>query len=126
MTSEEELAGEFELNDESQAEAAEELRRICQELHGLGVTRVAIAYDGYGDEGTIEKIQAFRDDQEVDCPEPISHQLEGLAETWLPGGWDMNEGAYGALLLDVAAQTLTRAHHWRIESTQYEEEEFRL
>jgi hypothetical protein len=86
MTSEEEIASEFEPNDEGQAEAAEELRRICQELQGLGVTRVAIAYDGYGDEGTIGKIQAFRDDQEIDCPESISRQLEELAETWLPGG----------------------------------------
>jgi hypothetical protein len=38
----------------------------------------------------------------------------------------MNEGAYGELILEVAAQLLTRAHHWRIESTQYEEEEFNL
>jgi hypothetical protein len=126
MSSEEEIASWFEPSDAARTEAGLKLKTICQELRDLGVTRVAIAYDGYGDSGAIEKIQAFQDDQEVDCPEAISEQLEELAETWLPGGWEDNAGAYGELILDVAAQTLTRAHHWRIETTEYDEEEFSL
>jgi hypothetical protein len=126
MSTEEEIAGWFEPSDADRAAAALKAKAICLELQGLGVTSVAIAYDGYGDSGAIEKIQAFQDDQEVDCPESISQQLEELAETWLPGGWDINEGAYGELILDVAVQVLTRAHNWRIESTEYEEAEFSL
>lgn len=110
----------------SEAAKTETLKALCTEFKKRRITRVAIPYDGYGDEGTIQDAQAFRKDKPVPLPSDLAEALDRIAEDWLPYGWENDQGAYGELILDVPEAKLTRAHHWRVETTEYEEEEFSL
>jgi hypothetical protein len=95
-----------------------------------GVTRVVISFDGYGDSGQIENVEAQAGDDQVtmpaaaieiaeavwDQPEPkhssvsIAKAVESLAYDVLERthcGWENNDGAYGDVIFDVAEETIT-------------------
>ena len=50
---------------ERKSEAKESLKGICQTLLDVGVTKVTVHYDGYGDSGTIETVTLFKGDEEI-------------------------------------------------------------
>jgi hypothetical protein len=100
---------------------------VLEPLAQLEVTRVIIKYDGYGDEGTIESVDAIAiNDQPIDLPKSFEGQLTNACLILLPCGWENNEGAYGELVLDVQQRRLTRQHNWRVESSEYEMEDWTL
>ncbi len=108
-------------------QACQTLSVLCEQLLSLGVQTVTVAYDGYSDSGTIENVQAFDGaNQAIALPDDLEQELIELAETLLPGGWEINEGAFGQFTLDVPQRQLVREHNWRIESSQYEEESWQL
>lgn len=111
---------------QAQQEAQERLAGCCQQLAALGIEQVQIAYDGYGDEGSVQGITALVDHHPVPLDAGLEEALSDAACELLPGGWEINEGSFGELLLDVAKRRVTRQHNWRIESSEYEEEDFEL
>ena len=100
--------------------------QVCEQLAERGIDEVRIAYDGYGDSGCVENIAATASGQPVELDSALERTLGDSACELLPPGWENNEGAYGELVLDVPSRKLTREHHWRIEATEYEEEEIEL
>lgn len=100
-------------------------------LAGAGVVTVTVAFDGYGDSGQIESVDAIsKDGVSRELPatsimirralwgeaEPTSEEMtvaeavERLAYDLLGGahpGWEINDGSYGAFVFDVAAGTIT-------------------
>ena len=105
----------------------EEVAALCEELQQRGIREVRLEYNGFGDSGMIESVLAFGDDEEsavLDNDEQAL--LTEHAENLLPPGWENDEGAWGVIVLDVAQRKVTRQHNWRIESSEYEEEEYPL
>ncbi|MGL4240257.1 MAG: DUF6878 family protein [Beijerinckiaceae bacterium] len=96
-------------------------------LAGAGIATVTVEFDGYGDSGQIESVDASGKDG-LSCelpseslvirralwgePEPASEEMtvadaiERLAYDLLGGahpGWEINDGSYGSFVFDVAA-----------------------
>lgn len=95
-----------------------------------GLTRVVVSFDGYGDSGQIENVEAQAGDYPATMPfaaieiveavwdqaEPkrssvsIAEAVESLAYDVLEKthcGWENNDGAYGDVIFDVAEETIT-------------------
>lgn len=114
-------------------------------LAASGITTVVVIFDGYGDSGQVESIDASDAQGEVALSEceiafaspgdgdAIEHTamslhdaLEDLAYDLLRdthAGWENNDGAYGEFTFDVAARTISLDHNERytaIESYSHE------
>ena len=116
-------------------------------LAAAGVSLVSVAFDGSGDSGQIESIDAFAGEATTEFPagaieiaEPlpdgsgverktisIHDAIEHLAYDFLEethGGWEDNEGAYGEFTFDVAERKITLEYNERFIETEYSEHEF--
>lgn len=103
-------------------------------LAEAGIHRVTVDYDGSGDSGQIENVEAWNaaNDRipfpsgikiplEAENPAyPLSEQnLEAAIETlaWvyleIYSGWENNDGAFGTFVFDVPARTVTLEHNER-------------
>jgi hypothetical protein len=113
-------------------------------LGHAGITLVTVTFDGYGDSGQIEGIEAFAGDNAVALPsDPIelavavygSEEIERSAVTLREAieklaydcleeshsGWENGDGAYGDFTFDVAKRTITLAYNERRMETDYYE-----
>lgn len=100
-------------------------------LAATGIARVTVAFDGYGDSGQIESIDAVGADggtmelpatslafgraqwgeakprsEEMTAAEAIERLAYDLLGDAHPG-WEINDGAYGSFTFDVAGGTIT-------------------
>ena len=106
-----------------------------------GVTRVVVSFDGYGDSGQIENVEAQAGDDAVTMPgaaieiaevvwdqaEPkrssisIAQAVESLAYDVLEKthcGWENNDGAYGDIVFDVEEETITLDYNERYTASE--------
>ena len=116
-------------------------------LAAAGVTAVVVAFDGYGDSGQIESIEAKSGDGIVAMPEgaikiasavwdqiepdrstvSIADAIERLAYDLLGDthcGWENNDGAYGDFTFDVADRTITLDYNERYTASEYSQHVF--
>ena len=116
-------------------------------LAAAGVTLIVVTFDGYGDSGQIENIEAKAGDAVVampagdveiaeaiwDQPEPnhctvsIADAIERLAYDLLERthcGWENNDGAYGDFTFDVAERTITLDYNERYTASEYSQHVF--
>ena len=142
------------MNDttEIQSGAPAELTRthnknlIFAALADLGVHRVTVDYDGSGDSGQIESIEAWNAvSEKIPLPSLRKVQLasentdfpvdeigleaavEQLAWDYLydnHGGWENNDGAFGTFVFDVPARTITLEHNERYTDLNTSTHEF--
>ena len=126
---------------------AEEVRPINKTalfdaLAMTGITTVIVTFDGSGDSGQIESVDAHNGEQPVDLPSgiitirdvlwdgsavetlelPVAEALERLAYAFLEethDGWEINEGAYGEFTFDVAERAIRLDYNERVESSEY-------
>jgi len=131
---------------------AKELRTVNKAtlfdaLSAAGLTIVTVSFDGYGDSGQIENIEAKVGDNAVDLPsgtieiaspvwgstdikrqaQTITDAIEALAYDFLGAthcGWENNDGAYGEFTFDVAARTITLEYSERYTSSENYTHEF--
>jgi len=99
-------------------------------LARAGVTSVIVSFDGCGDSGQIEQVEARADDAVVELPadqvefvEPLfgdaekvnrsTHTVADAIETLVyalleqtHSGWENNDGAYGDFAFDVEKRTI--------------------
>ena len=101
--------------------ARKSFRRFCPQLVKLQVDSVTINYDGYSDSGTLEDPLALQNDKPVKLPRKLNDLLLEFAESYLPGGWENNDGACGTFVLNIKDRKFFREHCWR--HTEYEHEE---
>jgi hypothetical protein len=118
---------------EFQAQQAENVERGCaaitatwEQLVALGATEVRIAYDGYGDSGSIHDVTARAGDMELALPGELATALSTAAEWILPAGWENEIGAMGELVLDVIPRRLRLEHQWRTETYEPMEDSWQL
>ncbi|KIC39831.1 hypothetical protein RA27_17425 [Ruegeria sp. ANG-R] len=84
---------------------------LIAQLRGLGITEVIAEYEGYGDSGNIEDVTVrpvgvkLTDDQFAE----VGDFAWSFAYHQHPG-FENNEGGYGTLTWDVAADSITLDH----------------
>ena len=116
-------------------------------LAAASVVIVVVTFDGYGDSGQIESVDARDAHGDVALPddhvelakapwegtEPerrtlsVREAIEEMAYGFLEqthGGWENNEGAYGEFTFDVAARTITLDYNERYVETENHGHEF--
>ncbi len=116
-------------------------------LAPAGITRIDVTFDGYGDSGQIENVQAYAGDTPAALPEArltlrspgfnddavreqemtVSEAVETLAYGALSqtdGGWANNDGAYGEFVFDVAAGTIRLDYNQRYTSVDSHSHDF--
>lgn len=54
----------------------------------------------------------------------LKHSLLSFISNLLPPGWEINEGSYGDVLLDINSGNITVKHNQNITTTEYSEEVF--
>jgi hypothetical protein len=84
----------------------------CEVLQRLDIHIVEVAYDGSGDEGFIQKVH-YQPEPSAGIPEGLQNQIEDYAYHQLPGGWEINEGSYGTMRINVRTRKAHCDHHWR-------------
>jgi len=146
----------LEEREERKRKSKESLKEACSTLFNAGITLAEVHYDGYGDSGTIEYVLFFKGDKQLSEDEVASlglptstteeynyshkegesryktvectllQKVEDCAYDFLPGGWEINEGSFGDLKIDTEKAKATLEHNYRIEETEYSEEEYDL
>jgi len=117
-------------------------------LAGAGVATVTVSFDGYGDSGQIENIEAHDaantsvplpdqtisivvivwgqsapESRPMTLTEAIEHLVyDALSETH--GGWELNEGAYGEFIFDVSTQEIRLDYNERMTVTEFHSHTF--
>ena len=115
---------------------------VFDALAAAGISSVVVTFDGVGDSGQIESIDARIVDTAAALPtcdieiatpgwdgselqrpiSPLGDAIEQLAYALLEethGGWENNEGAFGECDFDVAERTIQLDCNERIESSEY-------
>jgi hypothetical protein len=95
---------------------------VLPALRFLGVLRVEIKYDGYGDEGELTET-VFAPMPATGLPEGLHRVIEHACELALPGGWEINEGSFGMWEIDVKKGEAHLEHEWREEEEDDIEED---
>jgi hypothetical protein len=114
-------------------------------LAEAGIHRVTVDYDGCGDSGQIENVEAWdAADERIPFPadpkielapdNPLqphaAENLEAAVETlaWdyleIHWGWENNDGAFGTFVFDVPACTITLEHNERYTEVNTTSHEF--
>ena len=104
--------------------------QIIPRLAQLRVANIEAAYSGYGDSGAIDGLQ-FRDaaGHRVDrasVPKDVIEQLENCVYSFLPSGFEINDGGQGTLTLDVATGRVSIQHQANVTETRDSTREFDL
>jgi len=124
---------------EKKQAAAAQLKAACSPLASIGITQIHWAYDGAGDSGDMES-RTITDVHGNCADEYYAAAVKGLNQelqkqlaleelekaVWelLPGGFEINEGSYGEVILDTAQQKISVHHNARIINTEYSEQEY--
>ena len=116
-------------------------------LAAAGITTVIVNFDGCGDSGQIEMIEAKAGDDVIPLPtvqieiasaawgsatidrqtRPLEEAIEILVYDVLNqehGGWENNDGAYGEYIFDVAERTITLDYNERHIESDYSQHVF--
>lgn len=132
--------------DAEQAEARKLVepnkRALFAVLAPAGITRVTVTFDGGGDSGQIEAVDAFCGEETAALPDgevtlsrrsyrsddveqvtlSVPEAIEDLCYALLGqehGGWENNEGGYGEFVFDVIADTIELDMNIRIGTSEY-------
>ncbi len=116
-------------------------------LAAANITIVVVTFDGYGDSGQIESIEAKAGDEIVTLPHgaieiarpmwgsndidrqslSIHDAIEALVYSFLGqthDGWENSDGAYGDFTFDVADRTITLDYNERRMESDYSQHAF--
>jgi uncharacterized protein DUF6878 len=116
-------------------------------LTTANITHVIVTFDGYGDSGQVESIEAKHDDFIVKLPAaevawsavvwgasahehiriPLREAIESivydcLAETHQ--GWELSDGAFGEVTFDVARRAITLDYNERFTDSEHSQHVF--
>jgi hypothetical protein len=116
-------------------------------LAASNITAVVVTFDGYGDSGQIENIEAKAGDEIVTLPHgaieiarpvwgsndidrqslSINDAIEALVYSFLGqthDGWENSDGSYGDFTFDVADRTITLDYNERRMESDYSQHVF--
>jgi hypothetical protein len=122
-------------------------KAVFDALSAAGLTAVIVHFDGYGDSGQIESIEAFAGEKPANLPAgdveiaetfwgqaeisrtrgSLRDAIEALAYHLLSQthrGWENNEGAYGDFTFDVETRTISLDYNKRYIETTSSQHDF--
>lgn len=117
---------------EAAAKGKAYLLGLVPALKAANVEKVIAHYDGEGDSGQFEDVRVVVTGSE-DAVEVT--KVPGLADDdkirdaaydileEKHGGWEINEGSFGDVILYVETERLVIEHNYRVESSTYDETE---
>jgi hypothetical protein len=142
----------FDQKQREYARRSEEIRTankaaLFDSLAAAGIKTVIVTFDGYGDSGQIEGINAGEGEQTIPLPsdrieiartawespeierqtQTVQEAIETLVYDFLRqvhSGWEINDGAYGEFTLDVAERTIKLDYNERYTSAKNFSHEF--
>jgi len=139
------------MNNEHDRRVAELLpankNALFDALAAAGIDTVTVSFDGAGDSGQIENIEARAGDKIIPLPSgaidvaspiwgrpeierrtlSVQEAIETLAYGLLEKtyeGWENHDGAYGEFAFDVADRTITLEYNERVMSSEYHAHDF--
>jgi hypothetical protein len=128
------------MTDTNQADtSAADKNAVFDVLAEIGIHTVTVGFDGYGDSGQIESIEAFdaeRNPAVMPDNRPVRFQgvettlreaIETMAFAYLEethGGWEIDEGAFGTFVFVVPDRTITLKHHARVTEIAFSQHSF--
>lgn len=141
------LARQKRFDEAADQLVAENKAALFAVLAGVGITVVTVSFDGYGDSGQIESLDARADAESVELPaasvelarpdwqsletiremQPLRDAIETMAYALLArthGGWENNDGAYGAFTFDVAGGTIELDYNERYTASEQSSHSF--
>jgi hypothetical protein len=110
-------------------EAIDKIKALMPQLILKSVERVEAEYNGAGDSGDFENIAYFgKKDKALNSAEfeATSQQLIDALWKLLPGGFEINEGGYGKVIVNLEDGEVDIQHNQRVEESIYSEEKFNL
>lgn len=137
--------------DEHRRQAVDRLtankEALFDALEAAGITSVAVNFDGYGDSGQIESIDALAGAEAVSLPDTLVKMtgpawrepeartqslslraaIEELAYDFLGethSGWENSDGAYGDFTFDVEQRSISLDYNERYSATENYVHEF--
>ena len=84
---------------------------LLAQLRALGISEVTAEYEGYGDSGNVEEVVVTPDT--ITLTEELRRRVEDFGWDFayaLSPGFENNEGGYGTLTWDIAADSITLDH----------------
>jgi Family of unknown function (DUF6878) len=115
-------------------------------LAEAGIRCVTVEYDGSGDSGQIENVEAWNagneripfpspfivrliseDPDRLPSPTSLEGSVENLAWDYLEerhDGWENNDGGFGTFVFDVPSRTITLEHNERYTEYSTSSDEF--
>ena len=123
-----------EMQRAEERERRETINRLRNEIlpqfRELGVANIEVAYSGYGDSGAIDGVQ-YRDQactrvDRQNIPAQLIEDLEQCVYTYLPAGFEINEGGQGTLTIDVQLAKVTIQHQENYTESRDSTREFTL
>ena len=113
---------------EAQQRAAEQrvVTRVAllSELRAVGVTKIEVQYEGYGDSGNVEDVVVTPDT--ISLSEELRRRVEDFGWDFayaLSPGFENNEGGYGELTWAIEADKIDVSHSNRYIETETTEHE---
>ena len=91
------------------------LKQLVADLKKKGIVLAETKYDGCGDSGQIEEVRLFNkkgETEDQDLRDKVEEAM-GQALEDKHGGWEINDGSFGTIVLDVAKRSLTIQHNMR-------------
>jgi hypothetical protein len=96
---------------------------LLERLREAGVARASVEYDGACDSGCIEHVSAFGSGGEgVTLAADLRELVEEYVYERLPRGWEIDDGSFGEVEIDVTGGTVTFDHKQRYTEYQQWEE----
>jgi hypothetical protein len=120
---------------------------LFDSLAAAGIAGVTVTFDGYGDSGQIERIDVEAGEETIPLPpdrieiarttwespeierqtQTVQEAIETLVYDFLRrvhSGWEINDGAYGDFIFDVAERTIKLDYNERYTSSENYSHEF--
>lgn len=88
------------------------------------ITSIDVVFDGCGDSGQVEDIQFFDENSDpLAKNSDLSDAVADYVYSILPGGWEINDGSFGTIHINVRARTAECNFNWRTsEDASFTEE----
>lgn len=121
------------------------LNEICEILSKVKITSIEIKYDGCSDSGCVQEILFFIDSEqyEGELPKNTFHPLddfsregkgflniegilEEIAYEFIPYGWEIDEGGFGHMIINVKEKVVSHEHNQHYLETEQTTQEHTL
>jgi hypothetical protein len=105
---------------------------IYPRLQAVGVSTIEAYYSGGGDDGCVEDIELKGTDGnkiELDAQifsEKLRELIDEFICSFLPRGWEINEGSSGNVVLNLTTRTLSFDHNYYVERNESWEEKWHI